>query len=120
VKIAYMSFAVANTYDAPMLAAAKEVAAANNASVTVFDANNSPTTQYSQLQDAITSGGYQGIITQPIESTNLIPLVQQAISKGIKVVNIDQILSTAWIRKASCGCGSSPPRVARYSSPATS
>jgi ribose transport system substrate-binding protein len=92
VKIAYMSFAVANTYDAPMLAAAKAVAAAHNASVTVFDANNSPTTQYSQLQDAITSGGYQGIITQPITSTNLIPLVQQAISKGIKVVNIDQIL----------------------------
>jgi len=95
VKIAYLSFAVANTYDAPMLAAAKAVAAAQNASVTVFDANNSPTTQYSQLQDAITSGGYQGIITQPIESTNLIPLVKQAISKGIKVVNIDQILGTS-------------------------
>jgi ribose transport system substrate-binding protein len=95
VKIAYLSFAVANTYDAPMLAAAKAVAAAANASVTVFDANNSPTTQYSQLQDAITSGGYQGIITQPIESTNLIPLVKQAISKGIKVVNIDQILGTS-------------------------
>jgi ribose transport system substrate-binding protein len=94
VKIAYMSFAVANTYDAPMLAAAKAVAAAQNASVTVFDANNSPTAQYSQLQDAITGGGYQGIITQPIESTNLIPLVKQAISKGIKVVNIDQILGT--------------------------
>jgi ribose transport system substrate-binding protein len=91
VKIAYLSFAVANTYDAPMLAAAK----AQNAGVTVFDANNSPTTQYSQLQDAITSGGYQGIITQPIESTNLIPLVKQAISKGIKVVNIDQILGTS-------------------------
>ena len=95
VKIAYLSFAVANTYDAPMLAAAKAVAAAENASVTVFDANNSPTTQYSQLQDAITSGGYQGIISQPIESTNLIPLVKQAISKGIKVVNIDQILGTS-------------------------
>jgi ribose transport system substrate-binding protein len=95
VKIAYLSFAVANTYDAPMLAAAKAVAAAQNASVTVFDANNSPTTQYSQLQDAITSGGYQGVITQPIESTNLIPLVKQAISKGIKVVNIDQILGTS-------------------------
>jgi ribose transport system substrate-binding protein len=95
VKIAYLSFAVANTYDAPMLAAAKAVATAQNAGVTVFDANNSPTTQYSQLQDAITSGGYQGIITQPIESTNLIPLVKQAISKGIKVVNIDQILGTS-------------------------
>jgi ribose transport system substrate-binding protein len=92
VTIAYMSFAVANTYDAPMLAAAKAVAAADNATVKVFDANNNPATEYSQLQDAITSGNYQGIITQPITSTNLIPLVQQAISKGIKVVNIDQIL----------------------------
>lgn len=92
VAIAYMSFAVANTYDAPMLAAAKAVAASENATVKVFDANNNPATQYSQLQDVITSGNYQGIITQPITSTNLIPLVQQAISKGIKVVNIDQIL----------------------------
>jgi ribose transport system substrate-binding protein len=92
VTIAYMSFAVANTYDAPMLAAAKAVAASENATVKVLDANNNPATQYSQLQDAITSGNYQGIITQPITSTNLIPLVQQAISKGIKVVNIDQIL----------------------------
>jgi ribose transport system substrate-binding protein len=92
VTIAYMSFAVANTYDAPMLAAAKAVAASDNATVKVFDANNNPATQYSQLQDAITSGNYQGIITQPITSTNLIPLVKQAISKGIKVVNIDQIL----------------------------
>jgi len=92
VTIAYLSFAVANTYDAPMLSAAKSVANADNATVKVFDANNNPATQYSQLQDAITSGNYQGIITQPITSTNLIPLVQQAISKGIKVVNIDQIL----------------------------
>jgi len=92
VKIAYMSFAVANSYNAPMLAAAQAVASDNNASLTVFDANNDPNKQYSQLQDVITGGGYDGIITQPIESTNLIPLVQQAISKGIKVVNIDQIL----------------------------
>jgi ribose transport system substrate-binding protein len=91
-KIAYMSFAVANSYDAPMLAAAQAVASDNNASLTVFDANNDPNKQFSQLQDVITAGGYDGIITQPIESTNLIPLVQQAITKGIKVVNIDQIL----------------------------
>jgi ribose transport system substrate-binding protein len=46
VKIAYMSFAVTNSYDAPMLAAAKAVAASQNAALTVFDAKNSPTTQY--------------------------------------------------------------------------
>jgi ribose transport system substrate-binding protein len=91
-KIAYLSFAVDNSYDAPMLAAAKAVANANNATLKVFDANNSPATQYAQFQDAITAGGYNGIITQPIEATNLIPLVKQAVKKGIKVVNIDQIM----------------------------
>src|SRR5690606_17206899 len=38
-QVAYMSFAVANTYDEPMLAAAQAVAAENNIEVTVFDSN---------------------------------------------------------------------------------
>ena len=96
-SIAYLSFAVQNSYDAPMLAAAKKVAAANNASLTVFDANNSPTTQFSQFQDVIAKGGYQGIITQPIEATNLIPLVNQAVAKHIKVVNIDQVMGPSLV-----------------------
>lgn len=91
-QIAYMSFAVANSYDAPMLAAAQAEAADSNAKLTVFDANNDPQTQFTQLQNAITSGKYDGIITQPILGTGLISLVEQAIAKGIKVVNIDQIL----------------------------
>jgi ribose transport system substrate-binding protein len=91
-SIAYLSFAVENSYDAPMLAAAQAVASDNNATLKVFDANNSPQTQYSQLQDVITSGQYNGIILQPIFGTGLISLVQQAIAKGIKVVNMDQVL----------------------------
>jgi ribose transport system substrate-binding protein len=91
-SIAYLSFAVENSYDAPMLAAAQAVAADNNATLKVFDANNSPQTQYSQLQDAINSGQYQGIIVQPIFGTGLTGLVKTAIGKGIKVVNMDQIL----------------------------
>lgn len=91
-QIAYLSFAVTNSYDSPMLAAAKAVAEANGAEVTVFDANNDPKVQYQQLQDAITSGKFQGIITQPIFGTGLTDLVTQAIDAGIKVVNMDQIL----------------------------
>lgn len=91
-NIAFMSFAVANSFDAPMLAAAQAVAADNNATVTVFDANNDPQMQHSQLQDAITSQKYDGIITQPIFGTGLIDLVTEAIDQGIKVVNINQIL----------------------------
>jgi len=92
INIAYLSFAVENSYDAPMLAAAQAVADDNHATMKVFDANNSPQTQYSQLQDVITSGQYNGIIVQPIFGTGLISLVKQAIAKGIKVVNMDQIL----------------------------
>ena len=92
IQIAYLSFAVANSYDAPMLAAAQTVAAENNATLTVFDANNDPKAQYSQLQNVISSGTYQAVIVQPIFGTGLTDLVSQAISKGIKVVNIDQIL----------------------------
>ncbi len=75
-----------------MLAAAEAVASDENATVKVFDANNSPQTQYSQLQDVINSGQYSGIIVQPIFGTGLTSLVKQAIAKGIKVVNMDQIL----------------------------
>jgi ribose transport system substrate-binding protein len=93
-KIAYLSFAVANSYDAPMLAAAKAVAKSSGASVTVFDAANDPKKQLAELQTAITSGQYNGIIVQPIFGPQLIPTVKQAIAKGIKVVNIDQILGS--------------------------
>ena len=45
-NIAYLSFAVDNTYDAPMLAAAQAVASTDGATLKVFDANNNPQTQY--------------------------------------------------------------------------
>lgn len=91
-NIAYMSFAVANSFDAPMLASAQAVAADNNAKLTVFDANNDPKAQYSQLQDVITSKKYDGIIVQAIFGTGLVDLVKEAIAQGIKVVSINQIL----------------------------
>jgi ribose transport system substrate-binding protein len=91
-SIAYLSFAVENSYDAPMLAAAQAVADDNHASVKVFDAKNSPQTQYSQLRHAITSGQFNGIILQPIVGSELTSLVSEAIARGIKVVNLDQTL----------------------------
>jgi ribose transport system substrate-binding protein len=93
-KVAYLSFAVANSYDAPMLAAAKKVAKAKGASVAVFDAANDPNKQLQQLQTVITSGQYNGIILQPIFGPQLLSTVRQAFQAHIKVVNIDQILGT--------------------------
>lgn len=91
-QVALMAFAVANTYVAPMLEQAQAVADANNVELTIFDANNDPNAQLAQLQDAIASGQYDGIITQPIYGPGLIDGVAQAIAAGIKVVNVDQIL----------------------------
>jgi len=101
-KVAYVSYAVANTYDAPMLAAAEAAAisTANAAkarvSVTVFDGAMSYTQQISAIQDVTSSGQYQGIILQPIYGPAEINAVQAAIAAGIKVVNIDQILGSDW------------------------
>lgn len=91
-QIAYISFAVANTYDEPMLAAAQEVAAANNAEITVFDGNLDPNLQVTLIQDVIASGQYDGMITQPIYGPAIMDVVKEAIDAGITVVNIDQIL----------------------------
>jgi ribose transport system substrate-binding protein len=96
-KLVFLSFAATNnSYDAPMLAAAKAEASKLNASLQVMDANNSPTKQYGDFQDALAEGGVQGIITQPIESTNLVSLVAKAVKKGIKVVNDDQVMGPSY------------------------
>jgi ribose transport system substrate-binding protein len=89
--LAYLSFAVANTYDEPMLAAAQE-AAAGGATIDVFDAANDPAAQTQQLQDAVASGKYDGIITQPIVGAQLAAEVTKAITEGAKVANVDQVL----------------------------
>jgi ribose transport system substrate-binding protein len=93
-RIAFLSFAVANSYDAPMLKAARNVAKRTGSTVTVFDAANDPKKQFSQLQTVASSKQYDAIIVQPIFGPQLIPLVRQAIRNGIKVVNVDQILGT--------------------------
>lgn len=91
-NIAYLDYSVANPYDTPIEQQAKKVAAANNASVTVFDGNNSPQTQFSQLQDIVASGKYQGVLVQAISGGQVVPAVQQALKAGIKVAAVDQPL----------------------------
>jgi ribose transport system substrate-binding protein len=91
-QIAYISFAVANTYDEPMLAEAQRIADENNAELTVFDGNLDPNLQVTLIQDVIASGQYDGMITQPVFGPAIVDVVKEAIEAGITVVNIDQIL----------------------------
>jgi ribose transport system substrate-binding protein len=94
VRVAYLSYAVANSYDAPMLAAAKAVAKAQGATVTVFDAANDPKKQLAELQTAAASKQYDAIVVQPIFGPQLTQEIQSALAAGIKVVNMDQNLGT--------------------------
>lgn len=91
-QIAYISFAVANTYDEPMLAEAQRVADENNAELTVFDGNLDPSLQVTLIQDVVASGQYDGMLVQPVYGPAIYDAVQAAIDAGITVVNIDQIL----------------------------
>jgi ribose transport system substrate-binding protein len=91
-QLAYLSFAVANSYDAPMLGAAQASAAAGNAKLTVFDANLDPAAQTKQLQDAVASGKFDGIVLQPLYGAGLVSGAQDAIKAGVAIGNIDQIL----------------------------
>jgi ribose transport system substrate-binding protein len=90
--IAYFSFAVQNSYDAPMLAAARKAAAAGNADLTVFDANNAGQKQFSQVQDALATGSYDGLVIQSVDGAGLVPLVKEAVRKHVRVVALGTVL----------------------------
>src|SRR5262249_23995450 len=67
-------------------------AAAGNAKLTVFDGNLDPATQQKQLQDAVASGKYDGVIVQPVNGALMVQDAQNAIAAGVAIANIDQIL----------------------------
>ncbi len=94
VHMAFLAFAVANSYQMPMINAARAAATKAGASFTVLDANNSPTTQNSQLQTAISSGHYNVLLMQPVFGAGAVTGVQSALSKNIKVVGVDQIIGS--------------------------
>lgn len=91
-QVAFISFAVANTYDEPMQAEIERVAEENNIELTVFDGNLDPSLQATMIQDVVASGQYDGMIVQPVYGPAIYDNVKAAIDAGITVVNIDQIL----------------------------
>jgi len=62
------------------------------ATVTVFDGNNTPQTQTTQMTDAITTGKYKGFWVWALDGVSLAPTISQAEAKGIKVAVADYTL----------------------------
>jgi ribose transport system substrate-binding protein len=90
--IAFLDASSANTFLQATDKTIKSVAADNGITVTDFDAKFQSSTQVQQLQDAIASGKYKGIIIAAVDGTTLIPGIQAAVAKGIKVVVDNQVV----------------------------
>ncbi|WAM12080.1 sugar ABC transporter substrate-binding protein [Rhodococcus sp. JS3073] len=79
-----------NAYQAAGVEAIKASAADAGISVDVFDAAYEASKQYSQLQTALTSGKYGGVIIDPVDGAGIVSLVKQAKSAGIEVASWNQ------------------------------
>ena len=94
-NVAYLSASSANTWLATSKAKMDEIAAANGITLTEFDAQFNADTQTSQLQDAIASGQYQGMIVAALNGVGLLPDLQAAAANGTKIVALNQIIGPA-------------------------
>ncbi len=93
-EVAYLSASSANTWLSASMAEMQKVADANGIKITEFDAQFDPGLQTSQFQDAIASGKYDGIVLVSINGPGAIPDVELAISEGIEVVILNQVVGT--------------------------
>jgi len=93
-EVAYLSASSANTWLSASVVEMQKVADANGIKITEFDAQFDPAKQTSQMQDAIASGRYDGIILVSINGPGAIPDVKDAIAKGIQVVILNQVVGS--------------------------
>ena len=76
-------------YGVASLKGAQEEAAKLGIQLDAFDGNNNPQTQTTQIQDAITTGKYKAFWVWGLDDPSLTPVINTAISKGIKVACAD-------------------------------
>ncbi|HLW93817.1 MAG TPA: substrate-binding domain-containing protein, partial [Solirubrobacteraceae bacterium] len=74
--------------------AAQVEAAKLGVSTTVFDANNDPELQNTQMSDAITTGKYKAFWVWALDGPSIAPTIKKAEQKGIKVATADYTLGT--------------------------
>jgi ribose transport system substrate-binding protein len=88
VRIAFLNEAI-TTYTTPMVNAMKATATQLHASVATFNANNDPSTQESQCQDALTSSKYNALIIYSVDNAAAVPCARQAIAAHVPIVPVD-------------------------------
>ncbi len=94
-NVAYLSASSANTWLQASKVEMDKIAAENGITLTEFDGQFNPDTQQAQLQDAIASGQYQGMIVSALNGVGLLPDLQAAAAAGVKIVALNQIIGPA-------------------------
>jgi ribose transport system substrate-binding protein len=97
VRIAFFSGAFGNSWYKGYLEGVEKTAKADNATVEAFDANFDAQKQYTQMQDAITSGDFDAFAVTALDGPALAPLIEQAKEKGIPVVGLGTALGTDYV-----------------------
>ncbi len=81
-------------YGVASLKGAQEEAAKLGVQIDSFDANNNPQLQTTQIQDAITTGKYKAFWVWGLDDIALTPVINKALSAGIKVACADYTWGT--------------------------
>lgn len=87
-----------SSYTVAAIKGIEEAIKAGNATLTTFDANLDPRKQAQQIQDATTSGKFDGFLILPSDGT-ITPQVKTAIDKGIKVASHNIAIGDPMIQK---------------------
>lgn len=86
-NIAYLAGFTNHDWSRAGIDSANEAAARLGATIEVFDAQGDPAAQYAQIQDAVTSGRFDGIILMTLDSAGVVPAVEEAVGAGLAVVD---------------------------------
>ncbi|MGH9106726.1 MAG: sugar ABC transporter substrate-binding protein [Acidimicrobiales bacterium] len=84
--LAFFGYAAANAYTQAALKGVKSVAKRYAATVHFYDPNMSATTQLAQVEDAATSGKYNGMVVYSVAGDTVVPGVKEALARHIKAV----------------------------------
>ncbi|MDI6894510.1 MAG: sugar ABC transporter substrate-binding protein, partial [Bacillota bacterium] len=89
VRIAMFILVRANAYDQARIDGVNSKLKEFNAEVDFFSCEFNTQEQINQIQDAITAGKYDAFIVHPNDSNAVVPVIQEALKKGIVVIGAD-------------------------------
>lgn len=88
VSVAMFPYAFGNPYAEANIEAAKAKAEQLGVELELFDSGFDASKQFNQVQDAVASGKYQGLLISPDDGVSIAPAIEDAGAQGIPVVCI--------------------------------